>query len=82
MANAEDGCLLSDSVDAGMTDWRKLAEASRLLHVFRALRGDESDDWLDAAVLRLPETLRLNPCRDDLEWTGEKLVDFGGETSG
>ncbi len=79
MANAEVVRLVSASVDAGISDWREHAAQSQLACLVHALRGDEKDTWLDAAVPRLPETVRLNPLRNDLEWTRERLVEFGAE---
>ncbi|MEE2747650.1 MAG: RsmB/NOP family class I SAM-dependent RNA methyltransferase [Candidatus Thermoplasmatota archaeon] len=62
-----------------VSDWRDHAASSELAKLVEQLRPDELDIWLDSAIPRLPETVRLNPCRPDLEWTREKLLQMGAE---
>ncbi len=40
---------------------------------------DNPEPWLASAEPRLRETMRINPLRDDAEWTRRILSDFGGE---
>ena len=56
-----------------ISDWRAHAEASELAKLVERLRPGELDLWLDSATPRLPETVRVNPCREDVSWTQEKL---------
>ncbi len=62
-----------------ISDWRAHAAASDLAKLVDELRPGELDVWLDSATPRLPETVRLNPCRSDVEWTREKLLEMGAE---
>ena len=63
---------------AGMvSDWRAHAAESELAKLVDELRPGELDAWLDAATPRLPETVRVNPCRVDVEWTQNLLQDMG-----
>ena len=66
---------------AGMiSDWRVHAAESELAELVAELRPGELDVWLDAATPRLPETVRVNPCRPDVEWT-QALLEQMGATS-
>ena len=60
-----------------VSDWRAHAEASELAKLVERLRPGELDLWLDSATPRLPETVRVNPCREDVSWTQEKLQLMG-----
>jgi len=60
-----------------ITDWRAHAESSELAKLVEKLRPNELQVWLDSATPRLPETVRLNPCRGDAEWTKKQLLDMG-----
>ena len=63
---------------AGMiSDWRVHAAESELAKLVAELRPGELDAWLDAATPRLPETVRVNPCRSDVEWTQALLEEMG-----
>ena len=63
---------------AGMiSDWRVHAAESELAKLVAELRPGELDAWLDAATPRLPETVRVNPCRSDVEWTQSLLEEMG-----
>jgi NOL1/NOP2/sun family putative RNA methylase len=62
-----------------ISDWRAHAAASELAKLVKQLRPDELDQWLDAAIPRLPETVRINPCRPDVEWTRDILLEMGAE---
>ena len=58
-------------------DWRAHAESSELAKLVEKLRPNELQVWLDSATPRLPETVRLNPSRNDSEWTKKQLLDMG-----
>lgn len=60
-------------------DWVAHARASELFRLVEALRGEEAEDWLAAAVPRLPETVRVNPLREDVGWTIAQLEEMGAE---
>lgn len=60
-------------------DWRAHAAASELAALVERLRPGELDAWLDAATPRLPETVRVNPCRPDVDWTVARLEAMGAE---
>ena len=60
-----------------ISDWRAHAANSELAKLVEQLRPGELDAWLDAATPRLPETVRVNPCRNDVEWTQEMLSEMG-----
>ncbi len=62
-----------------IADWRTHAAKSKLALLIKALRPNDLDKWLDAATPRLPETVRLNPCRLDREWTLQQLLNIGAE---
>ena len=65
---------------AGMvSDWRAHAAESELAKLVDELRPGELGDWLDAATPRLPETVRVNPCRGDVEWTRKLLLEMGAK---
>ncbi len=58
--------------------WYGLGENSVLLNAVRNWRED-SDTWLESSVDRLPETVRVNPLRNDVPWVEGWLEDIGGE---
>ena len=60
-----------------VSDWRAHAAKSDLAKLVDELRPGELDIWLDSATPRLPETVRVNPCRPDTEWTQNKLIEMG-----
>jgi NOL1/NOP2/sun family putative RNA methylase len=62
-----------------VSDWRAHAAASELAKLVETLRPGELDVWLDAATPRLPETVRVNPCRIDMDWTVACLKEMGAE---
>ncbi len=62
-----------------ISDWRAHAAASELAQLVERLRPGELDVWLDFATPRLPETVRVNPCRPDAEWTRNQLEEMGAE---
>ena len=57
--------------------WQQQAEASDLLVAVADWRDDSR--FLEAALPRLPETLRVNTLRHDAAWTAELLAEMGGE---
>ena len=66
---------------AGMiSDWRTHAANSKLALLIKALRPNDLEKWLDAATPRLPETVRLNPCRFDRDWTLQQLLKIGAKS--
>ena len=60
-----------------VSDWRAHAAASKLAKLVQELRPDELEIWLDSATPRLPETVRINPSRSDVEWTRAELLGMG-----
>ena len=60
-----------------VSDWRAHAAESELAKLVEHLRPGELDIWLDSATPRLPETVRVNPCRPDVEWTCTELQRMG-----
>ena len=60
-----------------VSDWRAHAAASELAKLVGQLRPGELDTWLDSATPRLPETVRVNPCRPDVGWTRTELLEMG-----
>ena len=64
-------------MSADLVPWQEQAETSELIDAIEAWGHDRSE-FLDAAVARLPETLRINPLRCDAAWTAERLVEMGG----
>ena len=61
-----------------ISDWRAHAASSELAKLVEKLRPSELDAWLDSAVPRLPETVRINPCRTDVDWTVAQIKEMGG----
>ena len=61
--------------------WRQQAEESLLLVAMEAWHG-ESEVWLEAALPRLDETLRVNPLRREFNWVRERIEEMGGEPLG
>lgn len=57
--------------------WGDIADSA----LWRAVQQwhPEPKGWLEAALPRLPETVRVNPLRDDVEWTKQQLTHLGGE---
>ncbi len=62
-----------------ISDWRAHAAASELSQLVEKLRPGELETWLDSATPRLPETVRINPCRSDVEWTRNILLEMGAK---
>ncbi len=58
--------------------WREQAEESALLDAAESW-GRNREAFLEAALPRLPETVRLNPLRSDARWTADHLIGMGGE---
>ncbi len=56
--------------------WSELASSSLLLKAVGSWREDP-DTWLESSFERLPETVRVNPLRDDSEWVEQWLSDLG-----
>ena len=61
--------------------WRQQAEESLLLVAMEAWHG-ESEVWLEAALPRLNETLRVNPLRREYNWIRQRIEQMGGEPLG
>mgnify|MGYP001276052190 FL=1 len=61
--------------------WRQQAEESLLLVAMEAWHG-ESDVWLEAALPRLNETLRVNPLRRECDWVRQRIEEMGGRALG
>ena len=61
--------------------WRQQAEESLLLVAMEAWHG-ESEVWLEAALPRLNETLRVNPLRREYSWIRQRIQEMGGEPLG
>ena len=57
----------------------QLAEGSPLLNLAKDV-GHVLADWLPYCLEALPETLRVNPLREDSQWTRKQLELMGGET--
>jgi len=62
-----------------ISDWRAHAASSQLAQLVEQLRPGELEVWLDSATPRLPETVRVNPCRPDAEWTRNQLEKMGAK---
>ena len=61
--------------------WRQQAEESLLLVAMESWHG-ESEAWLEAALPRLNETLRVNPLRREYVWVRKRIEEMGGEPLG
>jgi len=55
-----------------------MAQDSVLLRAVSHWRAD-AEGWLSGAFDRLPETVRVNPLRDDFDWTESWLEDIGSQ---
>ena len=55
-----------------------MARDSVLLRAVSHWRAD-AEGWLSGAFDRLPETVRVNPLRDDFDWTESWLEDIGSQ---
>lgn len=61
---------------------REVAGNSKLAKLVREVcKKDKrnAEEWLDMAIEPLPETARLNPLRNDIEWTIKKLESIGAK---
>ena len=58
--------------------WSQMAQDSILLRAVSHWRKD-AGGWLSGSFDRLPETVRVNPLRDDLDWTEGWLEDIGSQ---
>ena len=64
-------------VDSRKT-WSELATSSLLLKAVASWRVDPGE-WLESAFNRLPETVRVNPLRQDSEWVEQWLKGVGAD---
>ena len=55
-----------------------MARDSVLLRAVSHWRAD-AEGWLSGSFDRLPETVRVNPLRDDFDWTESWLEDIGSQ---
>ena len=58
--------------------WREQAQDSHLLRAV-AHWTDDPDKWLEAALPRLFETIRINPLRREFRWTQKQILDMGAQ---
>jgi len=56
--------------------WREQALESSLLKAM-SYWSDNPDEWLEAALPRLPETIRINPLRREKKWIQEQIQKMG-----
>ena len=61
--------------------WSDLASSSLLLKAVASWRVDPQE-WLESAFDRLPETVRVNPLRQDSEWVEQWLKGVGADRIG
>ena len=64
------------SVENSKKAWSDLASSSLLLKAVASWRVDPQE-WLESAFDRLPETVRVNPLRQDSEWVEQWLKGVG-----
>ena len=64
------------SVENSQKAWSELASSSLLLKAVASWRVDPQE-WLESAFDRLPETVRVNPLRQDSEWVEQWLKGVG-----
>ena len=58
--------------------WREQALDSLLLKA-AAYWTDNSDSWLEAALPRLTETIRINPLRREFNWVKNQIIEMGAK---
>ena len=58
--------------------WREQALDSSLLKAM-SYWSDNSEEWLEAALPRLPETIRINPLRKEKIWVKEQIEKMGAK---
>ena len=58
--------------------WREQALDSALLKAM-SFWSNNSDDWLDSALPRLSETVRINPLRREVNWVESQIQEMGAE---
>ena len=66
------------SVEDSQKTWSELASSSLLLKAVASWRVDPQE-WLESAFDRLPETVRVNPLRQDSEWVEQWLKSVGAD---
>ena len=69
------------SVENSQKAWSELASSSLLLKAVASWRVDPQE-WLESAFDRLPETVRVNPLRQDSEWVEQWLKGVGADRIG
>ena len=69
------------SVENSQKSWSELASSSLLLKAVASWRVDPQE-WLESAFDRLPETVRVNPLRQDSEWVEQWLKGVGADRIG
>ena len=69
------------SVQNSQKAWSELASSSLLLKAVASWRVDPQE-WLESAFDRLPETVRVNPLRQDSEWVEQWLKGVGADRIG
>ena len=69
------------SVEDSKKTWSELASSSLLLKAVASWRVDPQE-WLESAFDRLPETVRVNPLRQDSEWVEQWLKSVGADRIG
>ena len=69
------------SVENSQKSWSELASSSLLLKAVASWRVDPQE-WLESAFDRLPETVRVNPLRQDSEWVEQWLKSVGADRIG
>ena len=69
------------SVEDSQKTWSELASSSLLLKAVASWRVDPQE-WLESAFDRLPETVRVNPLRQDSEWVEQWLKSVGADRIG
>ena len=69
------------SVEDSQKTWSELASSSLLLKAVASWRVDPQE-WLESAFDRLPETVRVNPLRQDSEWVEQWLKGVGADRIG
>ena len=69
------------SVEDSQKTWSELASSSLLFKAVASWRVDPQE-WLESAFDRLPETVRVNPLRQDSEWVEQWLKSVGADRIG